>query len=872
MAKHNPFSIFRRNQRAWMAGLTLFTMFSFIALGSMLQCVGTRNQGTGPHYVGDVAKTLTFGSLSYNDFLEYRAEAMRLQGFLENLIGVASELNGAPSTDLIFLRLQLAVCTSNSELLVDRWLIEQYARREKLVASDAAVMEYLTRLTRLEVYPQTDSNDPNAQRPTAASYPSDALKRCLRAAGLTESQLNEILKGQIAIDRFVRKVDAGMRLAPMENPYLNRGTVAQLAFGHGALPTAPEDKLLAYEAMNCALKLKLASFNAGDFVGQVNEPSEAQAKAFYEQYKNIEYHPDSETPGFTQPTKLAMELARVEINDETLDAISMEDVQKYYDEHKEEFRMPKPSTPAEPLPQADAIGLGDDAPSITATPDDILNNLTLPQEDAPTVDVAAPETPANEAPATQDAPAETPNNENAPTEQPAENEGAMTLRQATLLASYQQEAEPVAEAPAEAPATQDAPAEAPAETPAAQDAPAEAPAEEPATQDAPAEAPAEEPATQDAPAEVPAEAPATQDAPAEAPAEAPATQDATAEAPAEAPATNADPDYMPLDMVESVIRRRIACERIEAKMAEARAALQTDFLNSQKADDAYATDFDLKKFAEDNGMQYLVTTTKANKDATKPGLITRDDAVVMDVLPSEELNQIFSSAPLKFSPRRVGLYNPEENPSVAYNPPTVFYVYRVVDSKSQTLPEFDEIKDEVALAWKLREAKNLAYQAANEFKEKVEGGADFDATAKEMRGNVVETEKFSWFSSSFGSYYASPSEIREVGVEVEQAARDNKEIVAPGWDFYETAYALDKDALGVVANQPKDRVFVMKVIEKDEIDPAAYEKIDGEMGLENVLMQINNAKIEKFHNDWIKKLREKANFEWVNIPKLESNR
>ena len=106
MAKHNPFSIFRRNQKAWMAGLTLFTMFSFIALGSMLQCVGARNEGTGPRYTDEVAKTSQFGKLDYNDFLNERQEMFRLGAFLD-AIAERLEAEGAilrvSSGNLLFL-------------------------------------------------------------------------------------------------------------------------------------------------------------------------------------------------------------------------------------------------------------------------------------------------------------------------------------------------------------------------------------------------------------------------------------------------------------------------------------------------------------------------------------------------------------------------------------------------------------------------------------------------------------------------------------------------------------------------------------------------------------------------------------------------
>jgi cold shock CspA family protein len=71
------------------------------------------------------------------------------------------------------------------------------------------------------------------------------------------------------------------------------------------------------------------------------------------------------------------------------------------------------------------------------------------------------------------------------------------------------------EAPAEAPATEEAPVEeTPAEAPATEEAPVEeTPAEEPATEEAPVEEkPAEEPATEEAPVEeTPAEAPAEEE-------------------------------------------------------------------------------------------------------------------------------------------------------------------------------------------------------------------------------------------------------------------------------------------------------------------------------------------------------------------------
>ena len=90
MAKHNPFRIFRKNQKAWLAGLTLFTMFSFIALGSMFQClqVVTRS-GQGSF----LAKTKTIGNFDYVSLHVQQDEVNRLYTFLQTAMSAMATAN-----------------------------------------------------------------------------------------------------------------------------------------------------------------------------------------------------------------------------------------------------------------------------------------------------------------------------------------------------------------------------------------------------------------------------------------------------------------------------------------------------------------------------------------------------------------------------------------------------------------------------------------------------------------------------------------------------------------------------------------------------------------------------------------------------------
>ncbi|MBR4752868.1 MAG: hypothetical protein IK077_14020, partial [Thermoguttaceae bacterium] len=526
--KHNPFSVFRRNQKAWMAGLTLFTMFSFIALGSMLQCVGSHNQGTGPRFVGDVAKTQKFGTLDYNEFLMARQDMLRFETFLNYLYSAAQEVQAIPSAQLTSLRMQISYAASDAEALVSRWLVLKFAESEKLVPNEEAVVEYLQQLTQIVRYDSSTGTATNDQ------FGSDVLAGASRSAGLNNSTLSELVKGQIAYEREIRKYDGGNRLASL---YSQTG-LAQMGYGHGPVQISPSEALKAYEALHRMAKAKVAVFKASDYVGEVADPSDVQARAFYEQYKDVVNRADSKEPGFTQPQLLALEIVRADVDDALLDSITDEEVKAFYEEHKEEFRRPKSAASAieeeDEGPAQEAVSLEGSDASLITLPEDAIGSL---DEEAPALELPAEEeAPVEEAPALE-LPAE-----EAPAEAPAE-EGAAVYQKVDTLIAYQQEAEPAQEAPAEqAPAEQapaaEAPAEqAPAEEAPAEQAPAEAPAEQAPVEEAPAEqAPAEEAPAEQAPAEeAPAEQAPAEEAPAEqAPAEeAPAEQATAEEAPAE---------------------------------------------------------------------------------------------------------------------------------------------------------------------------------------------------------------------------------------------------------------------------------------------------------------------------------------------------
>ncbi|MBQ7112349.1 MAG: hypothetical protein IJO06_14200 [Thermoguttaceae bacterium] len=835
-----------------MAGLTLFTMFSFIALGSMVQCVGTGGQRNGAQ-MGEIAKTSKYGTLDDISFQEMSDASTRLARFArtafysldaeawaqtaqmaqyipENYLAqfymsslAEKDANKAAQAQrLNALATQLEIALQNSQEMVNRWLIIQFAKDKGLAADDEAATQYLQTLIGGSLAPQDWQN-------------------CYAAGGLNDRLLLDLLKEQIAYERAVAR-------------YVNPGSLG-----------VSVDLAGAFEAANRSMKASVVAFNAEDYVGEIADPSEEELKKFYEQYRNVTANAASATPGFTQPTKIALEVVRADVTDEVLASITDEEIQKYYDEHRDEFKKPAPAAPTAPAePQLSMDGIADielteeAAPAVEEAP--ATEEAVPAVEEAPATEEAAPA--VEEAPATEEA---APAVEEAPAEEaaPAVEEAPATEEAAPAVEEAPAEEAPAEEAPAEA-----APAE---ETP-AEEAPAEeAPAEEAPAEEAPAEeAPAEEAPAEEAPAEeAPAEEPTAfrqaeiqlvsyqQEVEETAPAE--TTEDAAAEAPAAeetAPATEAE--YYPLDEVKERIRQTLAREKTSAKLDElnAKFAAYYEQYKTRKAEGAEVADLeavDAKAFAEENGFAYY---------APAEGVVeTADEAYINEALPLTELQAVYQRPPLAYKANKIDFVGDSA------------YVYRATEIQQENTPEFEAARDYVLAAWKLREAAKLAQAAADEFAAKAKAeGADFAALAGDK---LVETERFGFVESTSSlQSFASQSpvqlaEVREAGVELGEAFRDNKAIVAPGWDFNETAFGMNVGDVAVVANQPKNRVFVLKLTEKDSEDALRenLEKLEDDYELQGVANLLNRVRASRFTEKFIENLREEAGFEWVSIPR-----
>ena len=745
-------------------------MFSFIALGSMVQCVGTGGQQNGAQY-GAVAKTAKYGTLDELSFQTARDNATRLARFARTALfsldveawnQTAQMAQFIPESYLVQFYIsslaekdqemaarayaldrfatELEFALNNSQAMVDRWLVLQFAYENGMAADDAAATQELKRLV-------------------GGALNDEAWQAALNSGGLSERALLDLLKEQVAYSRAVSK-------------YALPNSIA-----------ATRDMAEAFEATNRSMKANVAAFNAADYVDQVAEPSEAELKKFYEQYRNVTANASSATPGFSQPTKIALEVVRAEITDEVLASITDEEIQKYYDEHREEFKKPVAPPAAPELPTAETLQLPGVDGSAAVIPDSILDAAPAAEE-APATEEAAP---AEEAPATEEA---APAEEAPATEEAAPAEEPTAYKQAEiLLVSYQQEVEEAA--PAE---------------------------------------------------------------------EAPATEEA-------APAEEAS-EYYPLDEVKDRIRRTLAREKVGAKLDELNAKFSAYYdqyktLKAEGADLAALEDVDAKAFADENGFGYYVSSAADEEGNVVPVVATIEEAHIAEALPINELATIYERAPLPYRSKKLD-----------FDAADAAYVYRAIDVQAENSPEFEEARDYVLAAWKLREAAKLAQAAADKFAESAKAeGADFAALAAEAKAAVVETEAFSLLEASsampgMGNAQVQLAEVREKGVELGEAFRDNQAIIAPGWDFNETAFGMNVGDVAVVANQPKDRVFVLTISEKDP-EPTSEELATAadDPTVQQAADVLTRVRVSRFSEKFFENLREEAGFEWVSIPR-----
>ena len=788
----SPLELFRKNQKVLMVPLTILAMFAFIVLGQMnadqvppilgMLFVGPlfwflgKDRGKGKEFaaVGVVlgfllgymymprmgtanVVTSTAGEIDqqqYQIMLQNRQIANQFvaQSYFASLTEEEMQSARVPQGALF----GFPFVQSTEDDMILEFLLRKEADQMQLVVSDDAVSNYISRYT----------NNKLSQ---------EAFKRVCQQLGVTQGRIYEILRDQLKA-----------RLAfQLKSPEVS---------------LTPDQYWNFYQKFNVREELEVAALPVEDFKKEIAEPTDAEMKAFYENYKAVmpnEKGPGA--PGLLQPPKVKVEylLADYEETEKQVKAVTEEEIKAFYEENKETLykNNPIPNDPSMNFPGAPVAPQGDqpvEAPK-PAAPKPAAEEKAPAKPEAPKAEKAKTPAPKAEDKPKPEAKPET----EKPKTDSKDKTSALDSKQTTFVALLD-EKQPAKPEPAKKESTEKQPAKKES-APAADTKPADKPAKA-------AEKPEIKPAQ---PSEKPADKPAASQ-----------PESATTAPPPLEP-------YRPLnDELKSEIRDQLLRERTLALMQEkidAAATFMNDLsykVNSPATGETPPTPKEiteqLKSYAAKNKLVYNITPMMTAREimesekyplgtAREPTLneFTAQPRTVIEQLFGTPMDQLYTT------------FEAEDSFSSA------LISYWKVDHTDTMVPKFDdpEIKQEIIAQIKTEKARPLAQKRAEELQALITKAKDKEMQAA-LKGQTITgqkegtelltqtTESFSWMRTSTAGA-SNPFSFPRPELSTISA------IDGAGNDFMEQVFDnMQEGDVGVAMNADKSICYVVKVINR----------------------------------------------------------
>ncbi len=794
----SPFSIFRKNQRVWMAALVVVAMVSFIILPMfstvMDQQGGYTNNATAVRWKN--------GSMSISEVETLAASYQRSYQFLDRLARETIQAGGTPtipgfSFDGNQLEIGLAR-PNNAQQVVQTRVLAEEARRHGVNIEDKTVDLYIQELTNGRISQQKYLE----------------LMRETAGMDLNRFQLYRFIKDEISKQMFLQMQTAGI--------------------AHNGMPlVTPTANWENFQRFEQRAKIEAFPVFTELYLDKVTgTPTEKELREIYEKGKEFavdpRYSPDF---GFFRRYEADFEYVRGYV-EKFVDAekknLTEEQIKAEYDRRvaSGEFRVKDEVGSLEPTapnaaPKLDATQPADATSQVpkveetkandkpTETPAEAKPDQS--QTPAPATETPAAETPAAETPATETPATETPATETPAEPAPADG-GQFSQPSPVRLVAFQEATTETAGA-AETDGTKPPPLEVPADS-----VPASAQSTTPASSDAPASS--TPPASSDAPVANSTQVPtATEPSAAQT---TPATE--TPAVPASGAPSTA-PESVPtriqtLDEVRDTIARDLvripAQNKLREAMKNAYEAMEKYQQDLQYFLDAERTGFDknvvkpepidLAKIADANGLEYgrtgfLNSLTAQDTDLGKSIFQNQSSFSGVSFINVMMNKQIPKFVPYSFD--FLGAGSEFSN----------FLAWKV-EEKDSFVPTFEQAREEVVNAWKQSKARELAKAEAEAVLSKVEEANGWTVLSETDQALVIRPTPFTWLQPpSFFSREITTSLIDDIG-EV-----DN--------EFMATAFNTKPGDYTIAPSINRDRYFVLKAVERTPNDAELLQKFAG---------------------------------------------
>jgi len=267
----SPFSVFRKNQKVWMAGITIMAIFAFVFLGGPMSRLSS---GPGGHDEA-VVRTRKFGNLTRGNLQTLKLNRIVFNEFL-NAVEASLAASKEPAYTVAAVKNVIGTRGNgeivNTEDVVNKWLFAREAEAMGITVDDkleSAFLEYLANHKGLDV--------------------SGILKSIRQ--GVAPATFRSILREELLALRY-------------RQLFHQIDTMTDLWIGGAA---TPGERWTFFRRINEHATVELARLAPQDFVKQVPEPSEETLKEFFEEHKNDYASPFSPNPGFHVPRKVNLQ-------------------------------------------------------------------------------------------------------------------------------------------------------------------------------------------------------------------------------------------------------------------------------------------------------------------------------------------------------------------------------------------------------------------------------------------------------------------------------------------------------------------------------------------------------------------------------------
>jgi hypothetical protein len=796
----SPFRFFQRHKQESFAILGVFVIFAFVVLPA-LQKMGPGSRGGGEVFV----TTEAYGDLTTDRVGRLRSDRAAMGRLASALTW---EIYQAEGNTQQLQQFSYMVGDMSDRGIVHDWLLLQRALELKLTVDDAEIQAYLSQLT-------------------DGKIPPERLAEMVDAQGMNVARFKMLLRN-LLLTRRAR--------------YVARIGMDQMT---------PADFWNSFQLTDRRVNLEAAAVPVDQFLDLVQDPGDEVLEDYFDRHKYRVFNPNEPDPGFRRPTKIAVEYIQATDEGLDLDAITMEEIEAYYEENKDVEFVDTIATPAVPDPEVE-VNLADVLDEKFGTLPGLESNRNpeFTSDEPEITEPEATEPEATEPEATEPEATETEATEPEATE-PEATETEATETEATETEATETEATETEATETEATETSMSPIETPFQFASFQD---ELP--EDATEEESLDVVAEDIAVaEDVVVAEDGSETATED-----PAFTPLDLDT--EEPVEEEIL-----YRPLEDVEARIRRTLAVQKSRDKLQDVMASMQTYLDERNLADQGLRRapdkiDLSTHPVLELPGFTYGSTSLLDQFDFS-------EETIGQEWHEGARLSEYLFQDGTPYVPITV-------NSGIALFLFGGDYALWITEREEESEPVFGDkgVRAIVLHQWKMQEARSLAIAEAERLAKEVRESAEpmKEVLADEEGVWAVETTPFSCYTQPIPNSARmpwDPPEQPEISMISEQdeygsIQHGEKVIVGAGRDFMHAVNMLDDGQVGVSLNHPQTSAYVLRVevISSPGISFALFQ----DMPPYQYLTADTTAQPE-VEELWGKSLEETAGLEWVIEPR-----